>query len=205
MPSPPPPALVWVFFFCIFNFPFFFFSPCLIWCFVTFHVLPVGCSFSGGSGRLGGEVDGGAGGGQEGICIWIFSIDEYDNGTIAPLIASCSGPEWCHNGGTPTLGKTSQCTAAERSKHWSPSTGRRPLILHDCLPRRELRPRPPGGPDVFKVKPSQLIFSQAQKLWSLVVFDCGWFSITARSLLCMRTLHSDERLGRRVEEPLEVC
>lgn len=39
----------------------------------------------------------------------------------APLIVSCSGPEWCHNGGTPTLGKTSQYTA-ERSKHKRPLT-----------------------------------------------------------------------------------
>lgn len=39
----------------------------------------------------------------------------------APLIVSCSGPEWCHNGGTPTMGKTSQSTA-ERSKHKSPLT-----------------------------------------------------------------------------------
>lgn len=36
--------------------------------------------------------------------------------TAVPLIFYCQGLEWCHNGGTPTLGKTSQSTA-ESNKH----------------------------------------------------------------------------------------
>lgn len=39
----------------------------------------------------------------------------------------------------------------------------------------------------------------------LLFLTAPGFSITARSLLCMRTLHSDERLGSRVEELKEVC
>lgn len=119
-----------------------------------------------------------------------------------PLIDSCSGPEWCHNGGTPTLGKTSQFTA-ERSKHKSPLTSSVFNITGLFTEEGVGLSCPPGSPNMFKVKPSRFLFSQLQDLWSLVVFDCAVFN-HGQVFICMRTLHSYEQLGSQVKAVMKL-